>query len=317
LSEARPTGLRDFLLIATGLFGLRVLMGLVTVPPESAFALSLAAAVVFVALPVVATFRGASQPWTPKLAWGLFAGGLALQAVCVLALRPVLPETGVVAVLVSALGQFGLAVWCLGLGAGVAQAVKDKNLLVPMATFLAGFDVYLVFNPTAPTATILSQAPQVFSSVAMSVPAARPATVAPQAAEIVPMAYVGPADLIFVGVFLVCLYRFGMRVRETALWLVPVLVVYLALVLAPIGLTGLPALVPIGATVLAVNAREFKMTGQEKAASWLVALVALALAAYGLFRRATYVPPAAPAETSLPAGVPAPPALEGSPGRAQ
>lgn len=317
MSEGRPTGLRDFLLFAAGLFGLRVLMGLVTVPPASAFALSLVAAVVFVALPVVATFRGASHPWTPKLAWGLFAGGLALQAACVLLLRPALPETGVLTVLVSALGQFGLTVWCLGLGAGVAQAVKDKNLLVPMATFLAGFDVYLVFNPQAPTAKILSQAPQVFNSVAMSVPAARPATAAPQAAEIVPLAFVGPADLIFVGVFLVCLYRFGMRVRETALWLVPVLVVYLVLVLAPIGLTGLPALVPIGATVLAVNAKEFKMSGQERAASWIVALIAAGLAGYGLFRRATYVPPAAPAETSLPAGVPAPPTQEGSPGTAR
>ena len=306
MSEVRSTGLRDFLFFAAGLFGLRVLMGLVTVPPASAFALSLVAAVVFVALPVVATFRGASHPWTPKLAWGLFAGGLAVQAVCVLLLRPALPETGVLSVLVSALGQFGLTVWCLGLGAGVAQAVKDKNLLVPMATFLAGFDVYLVFNPQAPTAKILSQAPQVFNSVAMSVPSARPTTAAPQAAEIVPLAFVGPADLIFVGVFLVCLYRFGMRVRETALWLAPVLVVYLVLVLAP-----------IGATVLAVNAREFKMSGQERAASWIVALFAAGLAGYGLFRRATYVPPAAPAETSLPAGVPVPPTQAGSPGTAQ
>lgn len=48
---------------------------------------------------------------------------------------------------------------------------------------------------------------------------------------------------------------------------------------------------PIGATVLIVNRRHFELTKDEKMGTWVVGLIALALAGWGIYQRATYVPP--------------------------
>jgi hypothetical protein len=202
-----------------------------------------------------------------------------------------LPREGFAPVLVEALGQVGLAGWTLGLGVLVATMIKDKNMILPIALFLAGFDMFLVFTPTGPTARFLESQPEVFQSVAMSVPAPQPSgTESTPEARVEPMAFVGPADLFFVATFFVCLHRFKMRVLETARWLVPVMATYLAVVLLPFGLGMLPALVPIGATVLLVNRREFQLSRDEKLGTALTALIAFGLAAYGLFARLTQTP---------------------------
>ena len=188
----------------------------------------------------------------------------------------------------------GIALWTLGLGALVALGVKDKNLILPMAVFLAGLDVFLVFNPDAPTSKMIRQNPAVFQSLAVNIPAARPATSEPQGAKVVNQAFVGPADLLFMATFLVVLSRFKMKVKETARWLVPVMIVYLFLVLGPWGLTLMPALVPIGITVLVVNRKEFQMSKEERAMAWGAVVLSVALAAFGLTKHFTQKPQAEP-----------------------
>ncbi|MCG9894080.1 MAG: hypothetical protein MH204_01220, partial [Fimbriimonadaceae bacterium] len=158
---------------------------------------------------------------------------------------------------------------------------------------------------------------QIFQSVAAQVPTAReaPRPEAPpeeRAPRVVPAAYIGPADFIFSMAFFACLFRLRMKVRETVRWLIPVLVFYLGLVFfTPFGM--LPALVPIGLTVLIVNAREFTMTRDEKLGVWIVSVVSVALAVLGVWQRVNYVPPKPPAEPSIQAPGPEGPAPEASP----
>ncbi|MCW5937144.1 MAG: hypothetical protein KIT11_07555 [Fimbriimonadaceae bacterium] len=310
-------GLRDYFLVALGLFALRVVLGLVSAPPPVAMVLTLVVTVLFVGLPVLAFFRAASFPWSFKSSIAFVVAGAALHAGCAVLLGSVLPRVGLATVFVQALAQLGLMVWTLGLGAFLAQLIREKNLILPVALFLAGFDAFLIFNPASPTTALIQGRPEFFRSVAMDVPALKVAT--PEAettARVEPIAFVGPADLFFIATFLVCLFKFKMRVKETARWLVPVLAVYLVVVLLPIGLGMLPALVPIGATVLLVNRREFQLTGEERAATIGVGLLALALAGFGIYRAATYRPPEPPIDSSQRPGVQAPPERAASPGQA-
>lgn len=260
--------------------------------------------VAFVALPIYGLFQAAAHPWSPKPAWLLLVGGALIHAAAAFLLRA-MPPFGLPSVIVEALGQVGLSGWTLGLGVLVAMLIKDKNMILPIAVFLAGFDMFLVFSPMGPTAKIIEAQPEVFQSIAMSVPAPRPmGPEAPTGAAVQPMAFVGPADLFFVTTFFVCLYRFKMRVAATARWLVPVMAAYLLVVLLPTGLSMLPALVPIGATVLLVNRGEFKLSRDEAIGTALAVGLAIILAGYGVYSRITHKRPESQTAPSNAAPVP-------------
>lgn len=306
--------MRSFVLITSVLFVLRIVLGIVTVPPVVALGLSLVFTIVFLGLPIIALFKASESPWTAKNAGLVLLLGAALHVLGGLALATALSGTGVGVVVVQALVQVGIALWTLGLGALVALLIKDKNLIVPIAIFLAGLDVFLVFNPQAWTSKIVRQNPAVFQSMAVKIPAARATTTAPTGAKIVNQAFVGPADLLFIATFFVILSRFKMRVRETVKWMVPVMVLYLILVLTPqLGLSMLPALVPIGLTVLIVNRKEFTMTKEERAMVWGAAVCSLALAGFGLYRHFTDKPTDGPIVTSTSEIDPSTPAQGGTP----
>lgn len=275
------------------LFCLNLAFGFVRVSPAVAPLLSLLSGVVFVAAPLFGLFAASSSKWTWVRALAFLAPGVALHIGSVYLARSLGP--GSAGVLVQAAGQFGLLMWCAGLGASIALIIKDKNLILPVCLFLAGFDAFLILSPSTPVSRMVASNSQAFTDVVMKVPNAQ---VAPRPdakpedrlPRIVPAAYIGPADLLFSMAFFVLLFRFGMEVKRTATWLAPVLVLYLILALAtPWGM--LPALVPIGATVLIVNRRHFEMTKDEKLGTWVVGLIALALAGWGIYQRATYVPP--------------------------
>lgn len=293
MSAEKPSGIAVFGILTSVLFVLRLILGVVTVPPQAAVALSLVATVLFLALPIVALFRASEFAWSGRSA------GLTLLAGAVIhvfgaVLANSMPQVGFATVFVQSVVQVGIAIWTLGLGALVALMIKDKNLILPMAVFLAGLDVFLVFNPDAPTSKIIRQNPAVFQSMAVKIPAARVATSQPQGAQIVNQAFVGPADLLFMATFLVVLSKFKMKLRETAKWLVPVMIAYLLLVLSPLGLNMLPALVPIGITVLIVNRKEFRMSKEETLMAWGAVALSIALAGFGLYKHFTYKPKAEP-----------------------
>ncbi|MBX7135869.1 MAG: hypothetical protein K1X67_24640 [Fimbriimonadaceae bacterium] len=313
----QPT-LTPFLAVVVTLFLLRVLIAYVTLPLALAGFLSLLATFVFVGAPILALFSAAKFRWTAIHAVGFVLLGVALHVGGYLIGGRLLGGQGLAGILLLSAAQAGLMIWCLGLGALVSTKITDKNLLIPIAIFLAGFDVFLVFSPTGPTKMLVQQQPEVFQAVAMSVP--KVATEAPPTgAAIQTLAYVGPADLFFLGMFFVALFKFNMRTRQTLIAIIPVLIAYLLVVLylggvqiGPVSLSMLPALLPIGLTVLIVNWREFRMTSQEKVSTVVVGLLAFGLAAGGLvmaYRKKQAQPP----EPSPAAGVPVPPKSDGSP----
>lgn len=267
---------------------IRIFLAAVPLPPW----VSLLSAILFIGGPIWALFRAAEFGWTAKHALLWLIPAAVVHVGGAILLRS-LPSAGWATVGLDVLVQASIMVWTTGLGALVGLLIKDKNLILPVAIFLAGFDVFLVMTPTTFVAQTVEKRPEVFSSVAMKVPGVRPAQKegeqpnGPQSPAIIS---VGPADLIFSMMFFVVLFRFKMRVKETAQWLAGVLVFYMALVLfTPFGM--LPALVPIGATVLIVNAREFVMSRDEKIGVALATLLAIGLAWYGINARMNYKPP--------------------------
>jgi hypothetical protein len=199
-------------------------------------------------------------------------------------------------------GQAGLLMWCLGLGCLLALALKDQNLLIPIAVFLALFDIWLVFAPDGPVGQIARGNQEQLAQIAYSVP--RPAS-APTGGRPQPLAYIGPADFMFSAMFFAALYRFGLDVRRTAQWLAPVLVAYLLLALlagdvsiGPIRLAALPALLPIAAVVLAVNGRHFRLTRDEWTSTAVLGGLMLAFVVWRFSVTAEPVPPPTPSSSN-------------------
>lgn len=310
------THLKAFFAVAVALAAIRVVLAYLSAPPLVALVLSLVLAVLFVAAPLYGLYRGSQAAWTRPLALGMILGGVAIHAVGGLLLARVLPEVGLLTVLVGSLVQIGLLTWCLGLGAMLALSIRDKNLIVPIALFLIGFDMFLVFAPVAPTHRMLQDQAEFAQQALMGVP--RVATPEErrehEGAKVVEIAKVGPADFFFVAGFFALLARFKMRVRQTLMWLAPVLALYLLVVIVfghlyigPISLGMLPAMVPIGLTFLLVNRREFSLNKEEKASTALVAAIAFGLAIAGIWMA---MGERAPADLPAAGSVPAPAASE-------
>lgn len=261
---------------------LRLLLDLVAVPNRFLQAANVLSTAVFVSAPVFALSLAAQYRWTWKRAVVFFVSGLVIHfGLGTFVGVKLLHGHGFWSAVCLAIGpNLGLVMWCVGLGVFLASILKDRNLIIPVSIFLIGFDIFLVLTPVGITKHLVQRLPEAFHAVAYSIPAA---TSAPTGGPVSPYAYIGPADFLFMGMFFTALHRFGMRMRETVLWLIPTLLAYL--VLAYFFADSVPLLVPIGGAVLAVNAREFKMTKEEKLSSLGVAvLVALVIAGSVLTR---------------------------------
>lgn len=301
---------RTFLVAVFALFVVRLLLTVISVPVGAAGVVSALLGVLFVGGPILALYFASREPWSRALATTFLVAGIALHV-----LGAVLPVAGLDGVL-SALAQTGLMLWCCGLGALLASIISDKNLLVPLAIFLAGFDAFLILNPDSLPRKIMERSPAVFSKVAAQVPSV--VQKAPGVTAVAPSAFVGPADFIFLTMFFMALFKFKMRSSQTLAVMVPVLVAYLFTVvvfgatsIGPMSLSQLPALVPIGLVILIVNAREFVMEKQEVAATVVVAILSLALAGFGYSKAASArnsMPPMSQPVPSKP--VPAPEATK-------
>lgn len=259
------------------LASLRAFAALVQVPPFMAPSLGLVFTAVFIAIPIIGLFFAADSEWPALRSLGCLILGVLLQAACTVAMPSL---SGVPLITGSILAQTGLLLWCFGLGALVAGLVKDKNLLLPIAIFLAGFDVFLVTFPSGPVQQVLQHQPAVLEKVAYSVP--KPIEVG-QAVGVPVASYVGPADFIFLSMFFVALFKFGMRPHRTLPWMVSSLIAYMGAVLfGPSSLSALPALLPIGLVILLVNVREFQLKRDEWIGTIIVGLIAFGLAWTGI-----------------------------------
>ncbi len=261
---------------------LYLFVGLVEIPTRLVTLASLLVSIFAVCLPISALYVGASASsrWTRWVAFGVV--GLATQFGLAALAANVKNPLG--AGVLFALSQDGLIVWCLGLGGLVASAIRDKNLLLPLAAFLAIFDFWLVFVPEGPVGKIARSNPAILGKIAYVIPKVAEVSHGGHAAS---WAYIGPADFMFIGMFFVALYRFNMRARATFQVVAPVLALYLLVVLfaknihiGPISLSAMPALIPIGATVLIVNRKEFKLTKDESISSAAIIIIGIVVVAW-------------------------------------
>jgi len=304
----KSNGFRIFLFIVTALFLLRILMPSLSVPLGLVAPLAIGVGILFIAGPILGLFLASKEPWDAVRSLSMIFAGLVLHAGSVALGRGL--KGGFLPTLLDATAQTGLLFWCCGLGALLALLIKDKNIMVPLAVFLAGFDAFLIFSPESLPRKIMASAPKAFEAVAAKVPTVVQTTQG--TGQVAVGAYVGPADFIFLTMFFMAIFKFKMKTQQTLAVMIPVLVAYMFTVLVfggvnigPISLAQLPALVPIGLTVLLVNASEFKMKTDEKVATLVVALIAVGLAWLGIRNAQTArLQPAPPAEPSK--SVPAP-----------
>lgn len=300
-TESNGTGLRWFFGIAIVIALINLVFAFTPVIPGLVRPLSLFAVVLLMALPVLAIFKAGDHAWTPGKAALLLVGGIGLQAASIVLVQGPLKQTQLGGV-VFQVGQIGLMMWCVALGALLATMLKEKNLLLPVALFLIAFDFFLVLTPMGFTQKIMKAAPQILEQGGYRLPEV---TATPTMGPVGAFAYVGPADFVFMGMFFIALFRWKMRVRETLLLLIPALIAYMGIVL----FTGqsLPALVPIGLVVLLVNLREFKMNRDEWIGTGLVAALAAGLLIW------SFTQPKRPVAPSPSEPVPATAESEGSP----
>lgn len=263
---------------------LRVAMSYLLVPEALRVPVSFLITIAFVILPVLALFKAGSHPWTTKLVFAFIFIGLAIQFLVPM-LSPGGP--GFLPILVSAIAQQGLPMWTVGLGAGLALLLKDKNMLLPVAIFLALFDIFLVFTPVGFVQQLMKSHPKLLPAMAHQIPqiATKPQETG---VPVGTFAYIGPADFLFMGMFFVAVFRFGLRSKETFRWLLVALGLYipLALLLGPV-----PLLVPIGLAVLLVNLREFKMNTEEKLSTAIVAAIGIGIIVWSATRPKPVAPP--------------------------
>ena len=236
---------------------------------------------IFLGIPLLALCYAAKDEWTPKTALMFLVGGVFTQLICVYLTKRVLHGPNVTADIVNAIGQVGLPVWCVGLGALLATLIKDKNLVVPIAIFLACFDMFLVFSPYGVTQMVIKQMPSVLPAIGAAIPVASATN--PTTGRVAAGSFAGPADFMFLAMFMIALFRFNLQARRTVMVVIPTLLFYMLIV----GLFhwALPALLPIGACVLIVNWKSFNLSKDEKISTALVAALGIGLFTWGMFQK--------------------------------
>lgn len=154
-----------------------------------------------------------------------------------------------------------------GLGMALARGIREPNILLPAGLFAAFADLVVVKLGTVKHALAPgnTQGQKLVQAVSAQVPAVHPS---------LPVLTIGPADFLFLGLFLACAARFGDSLRATAWALAGVLA--LSLVLVPL-VGPVPALAPMSLAFVAVNWRMFRLTREELLSTVLVLVVMGAL----------------------------------------
>ena len=319
-TQASKRGLLVFFLILVLIGVLRWVAAKALIPLSIVPIANIVISVVFVAAPIYALYAAATFRWKFASATILFVCGIAIWFASNRGLGHIQnPNLGL---LVLAINQSGLVMWCFGLGAILSLILKDKNLLLPMAIFLALFDMWMVFAPQGLVQqTVIRGSAHTFAQLAYQVPEMH-ATAAPTEGVATPLLRIGPADYLFISMFFAALFRFHMKVKQTFRLMVPVLAGYLLVVLlfgnielGPIHLGALPALLPIGLVVLIVNRDQFNLNRDEKMTTAFIAVVGTAVVTWCILQ-----PPPPPRVETLPedsgsqGGPQVPQGPQGSPG---
>ena len=250
----RPHVWRVLLLVALSFLMLTGIPYLKSIPPIFAI---VGASLVFLLLSILlmreyARFR--ANPLVDVLLLLIFLAGWYLVAGLAegaTAARPAL--SGVSSIL------FLLA--CVCFGRLVSLIIREKNIVLPVALMAGLADVFTVF--LGPTAKALEEAPEFVTKLSVGIPAAGSAAGPEGGAALAFIATAGLGDFIFITLFLMCVYRFGMRDRAT----VGFIFLFTALGMMLVFFSPLPALplLPfVVAGFLIANRGVFDLTRNER-----------------------------------------------------
>ncbi len=258
------------LILAGLIFALGIAIPNVEVPIAYLRIGSLISTILFILLPIMLLFIVSGIKWSSLKALGLILISLGLFGVCYWTFKEEIFDP----LWIQSFKQLTIIGWAGGIGILIAASLRDRNLIFPIAIVLATVDLIAVFAPSGTVKQALSseKGKAIFDAVAFRIPDFGRAT---------PLAQIGPADFLFIAMFFALIFKFGMRTKETAIAMVPTLIVYLiiALLVGP-----LPALVPIGLVVLFVNRNQFSLSKSEKQMTLGVGIVCAVLLAAVFFR---------------------------------
>ena len=189
------------------------------------------------------------------------------------------------------LGPIGMIL----LGTGFGRLFRHPNTLLAGAAFAVFFDIIVVTMGTV--AQLMKRGSDVIAAVSVGANGSGAAPMGrlgfPHGHPIPPLSTVtiGPADVLFIGVFLAAVVALRLSPRATFAWMFSLLLFALILV----DTTGLPvpALAPMGIAVLIANGRFAAFTRTERRDLWIGAAFALLCAALmiGGARRLLPTPP--------------------------
>lgn len=291
---------RDFAIGLGFLAVLRIVLPFVPVPLKQKALVDFALLIVVFLVTIWSIYRMMSSKLQAKHAALMLIFGVAIHGIGI-ALSLSAPK-GPISIVASAIAQTGLPIWCIGLGALIASLLREKNILIPVAIFLVAWDIFLVLTPLGFTQKLMRSQPHLLQQGGLALPKSQTDTMPISQVTNATAGFVGPADLVFLGVFFLAMFRFDMKPERTFRVMVPVLIAYMIIVL----FTGmaLPALVPMGLVVLIVNWSEFKLNKDEWAGTGVIAALAAAILIYSATRPKPKPKP--PVEPSIEGNVPAP-----------
>jgi hypothetical protein len=164
------------------------------------------------------------------------------------------------------LAPIGLAL----LGSSIGRIIKHPNTLLAGAGFAIFFDIVVVTMGTV--AVLMTANAALISAVSVGAGAAPAMPTLPfhplHAGRLLPVeeplsrVTIGPADVLFMAVFLSAVHRLGLARKATFGWMFGLL--GLALVIVQVFAVPIPALAPMGIAVLIANARHAAFTNQER-----------------------------------------------------
>lgn len=249
------------------------------------------------ALLVTIPFTTGVPPQVAAMVGSLLMGGLSLALVGLGAMLPIraLEET-LLAVLflvawldateatamfpearvyLSALVTVLFLLGCLFVGRLLSRVVRERAMALPVCIVAALADVFTVF--WGPTGQALERAPEVVKKLSMAIPAAGSAAGPEGAKGLAFVATMGLGDFIFLALFLCLAVRFGFPLLRTFLAVLVGALVGVTLALTnPFSLPGMPLLPYMAAGFLAANARNFRLSPQERRDT-VIALALLAV----------------------------------------
>jgi len=190
--------------------------------------------------------------------------------VALLRLR-VLDSPGIRGTIGFSISDAGLMVACIGAGQIVSRMIKAPNVLVPVGVAAALVDTVGVYVGFVAKAVRYNQ--EAVVAVSSSLPTASAANV--------PLASLGPGDILFMALFLTCLAKFRLDVKAVAAWLfIAVAGVFALLMLTEVGdkmvIPGLPVIV---AASILPSARSFSFSKEEKRSLLIAAAIMIPMLA--------------------------------------